>query len=237
MERIFPIENPIECSMVRRINRFVVEVCLEGKRYRAHINNTGRLHEFLAEGRRGFCLRNRSPGKTDYRLFSMREGELGAIIDTQLQMRAFEGSLKMKLIPWLDGYSILARNARLGESRIDYLLQCEGREVYLEVKSAALREGEHAMYPDCPSARGRKHIKELTNQAKEGNRAIILFIGALPGIKAFKPNRSADPELYELLLEAREAGVELRSMGIVYNPEDSFVYLFNPDLEIELSPG
>ena len=234
MERIFPIENPLECSIVRRINRFVVEVCLKGKRDRAHINNTGRLHEFLVEGKRGFCLRNKRPGKTDYRLFSMREGELGAIIDTQLQMRAFERSLEMKLIPWLEGCSILRRNARLGESVIDYLLQCEGREVYLEVKSAALREGEHAMYPDCPSTRGRKHIRELANRAKGGSRAIILFIGALPGVKAFRPNRSADPELYELLLEACEVGVELRSMGILYNPEDSFVYLFTPDLVIYL---
>jgi len=234
MKRIIRPENPIECSIVRRINRFVVEVCLKGNRYRAHTNNTGRLHEFLVEGRRGFCLRNDKPGKTDYRLFSMREGDLGAIIDTQLQMRVFERALEMKLIAWLTGCSIMRRNARLGESRIDYLLECNGRDVYLEVKSAALRKGECASYPDCRSARGRKHIRELMNQVRGGGRAIILFVGALPGVKAFGPNRSADPELYELLLEAHKAGVEIRSIGILYDPVDSFVYLFSPDLEVNL---
>lgn len=234
MERIIRVENPIECSIVKRVNRFVVEICLKGKHYRAHINNTGRLHEFLVEGRKGFCVRNARPGKTDYRLFSIEEGDLGAIIDTQLQMRTFERALEMVLIPWLKGCSVMRRNARLGGSLIDYLLECNGGEVYLEVKSAALREGECAMYPDCPSSRGRKHIGELADHVKEGGRGIILFIGALPGVRAFRPNRDADPELYDLLAEARKVGVEIRSIGILYNPRDSFVYLFNPDLEVRL---
>lgn len=147
-------------------------------------------------------------------------------------MKAFEKSLEVKLIPWLRGCRILKRNAKLGNSLIDYLLECNGEEVYLEVKSAVLRQEHYAMYPDCPSTRGRKHIKELTNHLREGGKAIILFIAALPKVTAFKPNRSADPELYELLLEAQKAGVEIKSIGMVYNPEDSFVYLFHPDLSI-----
>jgi len=81
---------------------------------------------------------------------------LGALIDNQLQMKAFEKSLEANLIPWLLGCHILKRNAKLGASRIDYLLDCNGKKVYLEVKSAVLREGDYAMYPDCPSDRGRK---------------------------------------------------------------------------------
>ena len=85
--KIITIENQIECSIVRRINRFVVEIQVSGSYYPAWINNTGRLQEFLINGKKGFCVRNE------------RRGNLGAIIDTQLQMKAFEKSLEMKLIP------------------------------------------------------------------------------------------------------------------------------------------
>jgi len=232
--RVIHIANPLECRIIRRLNRFVLEISLKGNRHRAHINNTGRLEEFLVEGRRGFCLRNERPGKTSYRLFSIKEEGLGAIIDTQLQMRAFESALAMGLLPSLAGCSILKRNVRLGASLIDYSLNCGGREAYLEVKSAALRDGECASYPDCPSPRGRRHINELTNHAKNGGRAGMLFIGALPGVKCFRPNNSADPDLCELLVEARRAGVEINAIGIFYHPEDSFLHLFNPALEIKL---
>jgi len=104
----------------------------------------------------------------------------------------------------------------------------------LEVKSAVLKEGEYATYPDCPSARGRRHIRELTDHVKEGRRGTILFIAALPEVKAFRPNRSADPELHGLLMEAHSAGVSLKSIGLCYSPKDSSVYLSDPDLEVKI---
>lgn len=234
VEKIFKIDKPCECRMVRRLNRFVVKVQVDASYYKAYINNTGRLHEFLVKGRKGFCVRNEKRGKTDYRLFSLEVDGLGAIIDTQLQMKAFEKLLEMDLIPWLGGCSIVKRNAKLGKSLIDYLLERNGEAVYLEVKSAVLREGNYAMYPDCPSSRGRKHIKDLTGYVGKGGKGILLFVAALPQVLAFKPNKSADLELYELLKEAGSSGVDIKSIGLYYNPADAFVYLFNPNLEIDL---
>ncbi len=233
--KILHIENPLECRIVNRINRFVLKVQLERNCYQACINNTGRLYQFLVKGREGFCVSNEKRGKTTYRLFSVKDGDMGAIIDTQLQMQVFEKSLETGLIPWLKGFRMLRRNARLGNSLIDYLLECDRKEAYLEVKSSVLREDCYAMYPDCPSSRGRRHIKELINHVRGGGEAIILFIAALPEVRAFKPNKPADPELYELLMEAHQVGVKIKSMGMAYHPENSFVYLFNPDLSINLS--
>ncbi|MDP3880554.1 MAG: hypothetical protein Q8Q07_09675, partial [Dehalococcoidales bacterium] len=88
--RICAIKNPVACAINERINRFVVGVRLRGKNYRACINNTGRLEQFLVPGREGFCTVNGNPGKTDYRLFAIASGGLAAIIDTQLQMMVFE---------------------------------------------------------------------------------------------------------------------------------------------------
>lgn len=233
--KIIHIENPLQCYIVNRANRFVVKVRLAGNYYQAYINNTGRLHQFLVRGKTGFCLRQEVGRKTDLKLFSIKDRGLGAIIDTQLQMRAFEKSLEMRVVPWLKDGKVLKRNARLGNSLIDYLLECGGEKIYLEVKSAVLREDYYAMYPDCPSARGRKHITELSNHVRSGGKAIILFIAALPRIKAFKPNRPADPELYQLLIQAHQVGVKIESINMIYHPEDSFVYLSNAELPVNLS--
>jgi sugar fermentation stimulation protein A len=228
------LERPIKCTIIQRVNRFVVEIRLEKNLERAHINNTGRLERFLLNGNQGFCYKNERPLKTAYRLFAIREGNSAAIIDTQLQMNAFEKALEAGLIPWLDGYAIMKRNARLGDSVIDYLLVGDGKQVYLEIKSAVLREAHYAMYPDCPTVRGRRHIRELIEHRKSGGSASILFIAALPGVGAFKPSRAGDPELADLLVSAKEIGVDIRAIALLYNPHDSLIYLYHPDLPVEL---
>ncbi len=219
---------------MERINRFTVKIILSNTVQKAYINNTGRLLGYMSQGRTGFCIEHGRRLKTDCRLFAVREENLAVIIDTQLQMKALEKIITFDLVPWIRGCRILRRDAKLGDSRIDYLLECDGEEVYMEVKSAVLRRGKYAMYPDCPSIRGRRHIAELINHAKRGGRGIILFIAALPNVEAFKPNSSADPEISRLLLEAKEAGVDVRALKLYYNPEDLYVYLSKPTLPIEI---
>ncbi len=233
---LLSLENPIECRIVQRINRFVVEVQIGAGRYRAWINNTGRLLEFLEPGRAAFCLRRQSPGKTTHRLFAIRDGTLGALIDTQFQMRAFESCVMEDLLPWLPGCQRFKRNVRLGTSLIDYRMECATGQVYVEVKSAALRQGRYASYPDCPSLRGRKHVRELLEHAARGGKAHIVFIAALPGAGGFIPNPSADAPLSALLAAASRSGVDIRSIGMYYHHRKCSIDLFDPDLPIDLQP-
>ncbi|WP_461864302.1 DNA/RNA nuclease SfsA, partial [Thermococcus sp.] len=103
-------------------------------------------------------------------------------------------------------------------------------------KSAVLRsgeKGEYAMYPDCPSLRGQKHIRELIRLRGEGKRAMIFFVGALPGVKRFRPHAGGDPKIAELLNEARDRGVEIHALSLALLP-DGRVVLERPSLEIEL---
>jgi len=235
--RVLKVEEAVECKVLRRLNRFVVEVIADGKRLRAHINNTGRLSEFLVMGKRAFCTSLKRPRKTDCRLFAVEDRNLGAIIDIQLQMRAFERTLNGGFIPWLRGARILKRNPKLGGAVLDYLLEIDGEELYLEVKSAVLRGGKggrYAMYPDCPSLRGRNQIRELIGHVRNGGRGTVLFIAALPMVAAFKPNGQADLEMRRLLLKARSAGVDIKAVGLYYDPQDQFVYLYNSNLEVAL---
>ncbi len=232
-EGLLRVEGALECIVGRRLNRFVVEVLVEGEPLKAYVNNTGRLLDLLVEGRRGFCTVKES-GKTNCRLFAVEDQGAGAILDTQLQMKAFEAWLNAGLIQWLKGWMISRRNVKLGDSVIDYLMRKESEHAYVEVKSAVLRSDKYALYPDCPSLRGRRHVKELTRHAIGGGKSIIVFMAALPKAVAFKPNASADAELYSLLLNAKKAGVEVRAIASFYDPSTSLIRPYNFDLKVVL---
>jgi len=235
MHTLLRAENPIDCTIMQRLNRFVVEVSIGNRLHRAWINNTGRLEQFMVRGRRAYCLTRNSAGKTTHRLFAIHEGRQGALVDTHLQMKAFETCLRRGLLPWLGSAGRFNRNARLGDSLIDYWLP--NSELYLEVKSAVLRRDSFAMYPDCPSSRGRKHIRDLIAHVLAGGRACILFVAALPSVEAFRPNAEADAELALLLRSATSAGVDLRSIAMVYSPSEGAVLLTSPDLPVRLEQG
>jgi sugar fermentation stimulation protein A len=230
--RLFKIPGARSCQILERVNRFVVKIEAGGKIHKAHINNTGRLQEFLVSGRKGFCFRTPGTAKTSFRLFAVEEQGWGALFDTQIQMKAFETAFQKNLIPWLKHGVLLKRNARLGESLLDFLFECRGKPVYLEVKSAVLRDGKFAAYPDCPSLRGRRHVRDLTGWAQGGGAAFVLFMAALPRVEAFKPNRKADAELAGLLDRAEKSGVGIKAMGLYFRPDDRFLYLYDPELKV-----
>ncbi len=230
---MFKIYNVVMCEIVRRANRFVVDVLVDGRLEKAYINNTGRLLEFMVRGRRAYCLRRARPGKTRYRLFAVHDMGAGALIDTKFQSRAFEKALLLGLIPWLDGCEILRREARLDDSVIDYLLRCGGKRFYLETKSAVFRgDGHYAMYPDCPTERGRRHVRTLIRHALSGGRAAVLFVAALPNVKAFKPYVRGDPVIFDLLLKSVEVGVGVRAINIYYDPSRSSVVFVDGNMDV-----
>lgn len=213
---LLSIEDSIPCTIIRRENRFIVTIEIEDRRYKAWINNTGRLKEYLREGVKGFCIPNR--GKNDYRLFALSPyNGLASIIDTFLQMKSFEKCIEYNLLPEFIDCIVYKRNAILYNSRIDYLLFCKNKSIYLEVKSAALKEGDYAMYPDCPSIRGQKHIMDLIRNTEEDGESVIMFIAAIPDIKYFKPYREGDPLIYSLISEAYYRGVNIYAIKIAYD--------------------
>jgi len=69
--KVFRIDNPLECRIIERLNRFVVTVEIKGTHHPAYINNTGRLSELLAKGRKAFCFSTQNQGKTDFRLVAI----------------------------------------------------------------------------------------------------------------------------------------------------------------------
>ncbi len=227
--------NVVPCTFIERLNRFVALVEVDGERRKALVTNTGRLEEFMIPGRRAFCM-PKSGGKTDFVLVAFEDlGGKGAVIDTRTQAKAFERAVELNTIPWLRNCRIKRKEVTVGKSRLDYLFECPDGEVYAEMKSAVLRggNGKYAMYPDCPSTRGQKHIRELIELKKAGKKAMIFFIGAMPGVEKFRPYEQGDPEIARLLREARRTGVEINALSISLLPEGKVV-LERPSLKVEV---
>lgn len=223
----------VKGEFIERINRFVGLVRVNDKVKKALITNTGRLEEFMIKGKKCFCIPKQG-GKTDFILVAFEDkNSKGAVIDTRTQARAFERAVELELIPWLKDCYIKKREVKVGNSRLDYLLDCNGEEIWVEMKSAVLRKGEYAMYPDCPSLRGQRHIRELIKLREEGKKAMIIFIGALPDVKKFKPYVKGDPEIARLLKEAKAKGVEIKALSIALLPSGEIVLETN-NLEIEI---
>lgn len=229
------VPDVVTCEIVNRVNRFIVRVIIDGLPTMAYLNNTGRLSELLVAGRRAYCLKAYG-GKLGYRLFAVDVmGGKAAILDTRIQMLLFEKAINKRLIRWLERCRIVKRNYRLGKSLIDYLIEHDGKIACLEIKSAVLRsEDGYAMYPDCPTPRGRRHIIDIIRYVEAGGVGIIVFIAALPYAKAFKPNPRGDAELTRLLLKAQEVGCILKSTSMYYDGSSSSFYLENPDIPVIL---
>jgi sugar fermentation stimulation protein A len=231
MKVLKKIEKFKKGVIIKRLNRFVAKVKIKNKISLAHLNNTGRLEDFLKKGRVGLLLPIGNKGKLRFRLSMVKEEKnIFSIIDTQLQMKCFEIALEKGFISWLKGSKILKRNFRINNSLIDYLILHKNKKYFLEIKSAVMKFKNFAMYPDCPSIRGQKHIEELIKNYK---KSIILFIAAMKNVSAFSPNKNADPKIFELLKNAKEKGVKIKAIQIYFDEKRKVILLKNNNLPVK----
>ncbi|MDK2870078.1 MAG: sugar fermentation stimulation protein [Pyrococcus sp.] len=169
--KVMQISPLFPCIFLRRINRFVGLVKIEGEVERALITNTGRLNEFMIPGKIGYCA-PKIRGKTRYILLGFEDHEGIAIIDTRLQGRAFEEIIERGLFSGLENCRIAKREPRVGESRLDYLLECsKGEKIFVETKSAVLREGEYSMYPGLSVGKRSEAYKRANKVGKGGKKS------------------------------------------------------------------
>jgi len=235
--KLMELPPPATCSVIERLNRFVVLVECDGEVRRAYITNTGRLKELLVKGATAYCL-TKASGRTDCWLIAIEEVGGPTLIDTRLQEEAFAKAVNSSLIPWLKSFKIASRNPRVGNSTFDYLLRDKGgEELIMELKSAVLRtgpHGEYASYPDCRSLRGERHLANLISLAKAGKRVGVTFITTLYSIKAFTPHDEGDPRIRPLLRKLRSAGGLVKALSIHYDPRGSAVLLGNTDVPVVL---
>ena len=230
--RIAELHDLRKCTILRRVNRFVVECLDGGQKIDLHLRNTGRLNKLLVSGFRAL-YRPKHGGKTCGYLVAVEVEGGYAIVDTSTQMLLFEVALEKGVFRWLEGFEIEKRNVRYASSRFDYLLKKQALELLLELKSATHVEGSVAMYPDALTERGRRHVAELAQLARKGLRTALYFLAAHPRAKSFRVFREVDEGLYREVLKAVESGVDVRALKITMD-ENLLVYAGSDPLPIIL---
>ncbi len=195
--------NVVRGEFVSRPNRFIANVIIDGNPAVAHVKNTGRCKELLLPGAEVYLEKADNPQrKTAYDLIAVRKSNgLLINIDSQAPNKAVR--------EWLDqqSFDLIRPEYIYGNSRIDFYLEKGNRRYLLEVKGCTLEKDGIGYFPDAPTERGAKHIRELEKAASEGYISVVAFVIQMDGISEVLPNSETDPEFANALEEAKESGV------------------------------
>ena len=200
----------VKAIFKNRPNRFIAEVEVDGKQEIAHVPNTGRCKELLVDDAVVWLKPSDNPNrKTKFSLhFVENKGVLVSLFSQQANSIVYDAIVEGK-IKELAGYDYHKREKTVDNSRIDIYLANENEECYVEVKGVTLIVDGEARFPDAPTERGAKHLKELAKLKKEGNRCVVFFLIQHPIGKFFRPNWDNDPNFSRTLNEAYDEGVEI----------------------------
>ena len=204
---------------LERPNRFVAYVEQAGRREICHVKNTGRCRELLVPGAELYVQRSDNPArKTALDLIAVKKGSQWVNMDSQAPNKAAaewlrQGGLGCREITIRPEY-------KYGDSRFDFFLEADGRKAFMEVKGVTLEEDGIARFPDAPTERGVKHIRELIRCLNAGYEAYVFFVIQMKGVRAFEPNDRTHPAFGEALREAAKKGVQILADGCVVGPDE-----------------
>lgn len=219
IDRTMHYENMEPAVFISRPNRFVAYVEQAGKQEICHVKNTGRCRELLIPGAELYVQRSDNPArKTALDLISVKKGAQWVNMDSQAPNKAAAEWLKNG---GLGTKEILIRpEYKYENSRFDFYLETEGRKAFMEVKGVTLEEDGTARFPDAPTERGVKHIRELMRCLDDGYEAYILFVIQMKGVHAFEPNDRTHPAFGEMLREAAGKGVRILAYDCLVKPDE-----------------
>ena len=202
-------ENTLKAKFISRPNRFVAQMDIKGRIERVHVKNTSRCRELLLPGSEVVLDKADKPGrKTKYDLIAVYKQNLDWVnIDSQAPNQAVKEWLEGRPAPFQNAERIQPEYS-YGKSRVDFYLEAPDRKILMEVKGCTLETNGIGYFPDAPTERGVKHLRELTAAVQEGYECYIAFLIAMPGIREVLPNTEMHPEFGTALSEAREAGVK-----------------------------
>lgn len=197
--------NITKGTFLDRPNRFIAHVEMDGRRETVHVKNTGRCRELLLPGAEVWLTAPGTEGrKTKYDLVTVRK-ENGMLVNIDSQ------APNAVVWEWLErqGYDVIIPEYTYGDSRIDFYLERGMEKTLMEVKGCTLEIDGIGYFPDAPTDRGVKHLRELANAVKNGYRTVIAFAIQMDGIMEVRSNIQTHPEFGSAMQEAAEAGVEI----------------------------
>ena len=200
----------VEGTFQSRPNRFIARVEIDAQLETVHVKNTGRCRELLPPGATVWCQRSGNPNrKTGYDLITVRKGSRLINMDSQAPNTAAREWL---LAGGLGPVEDLKAETFHGDSRYDFSFLLHGKRCFLEVKGVTLENDGVCAFPDAPTERGAKHLRGLTQAARDGFGAYVLFVIQMADVQYLHPNDVTDPAFGQALREAAQNGVRVLAM-------------------------
>ena len=208
------IENPESGIFLERPNRFTALVRINSEKHLVYLPDPGRLKELMIPGAEVIVEKRRNSGKTNYDLLLIKslkfpdKEEIFVSCDSRLSNKFFSFGLDRNMF---EPFKKVAYRTEppVEKGRLDFLLY-EDPPHYVEVKSVNLLDTDGvARFPDAPTKRGSKHLKELIRLKKEGYKTSIVFMINREDALEFSPFEEMDSLFSETLIKAKKAGVDI----------------------------
>ena len=233
MKKIYSIGELQRGSFIDRPNRFIAEIEIDGKIEKCHVHDSGRIRELLfPKNSIGIKkAKNSENRKTAYDVISAitSEKDEDILINSAYHRYISENLLKdFEISPFGEVTSIKAE-VKNGDSRLDYLLTKGNEKIWVEVKGVSLSEDRIAKFPDAPSTRAQKHLKELMKLKESGDRSAVLLL-VFRNSDYFRPKFETDKEFAKLFYEAMEKGVEIYPVQFLL--KDGDIYFIDKEIKI-----
>lgn len=193
---------------IERPNRFIAYVEIAGQRETVHVKNTGRCKELLIPGAEVFVQRADNPvRKTQWDLIGVKKGKRMINMDSQVTNKVVrewieEGNL-------FTGVTLIRNEVTYKGSRFDLYVECGERKIFIEIKGVTLEDEGAVRFPDAPSERAVKHVRELAEAVKDGYEAYVFFVIQMADVCYFTPYTDMQPAFSEALKAAKAKGVHL----------------------------
>lgn len=201
-----------------RPNRFIAHVETADGVETVHVKNTGRCRELLVPGATVYLERGTNPNrKTAYDLIAVEKGDLLINMDAQAPNKVFaEWAASGAFLPEV---TAIHSEYVYGDSRLDFCLETPKGLHLVEVKGVTLEENGAARFPDAPTERGVKHIRELQKAAENGLAATLFFVVQMEDILSVAPNDATHPVFGAALREAAFKGVNICAYDCAVTPD------------------
>lgn len=217
----------VKGRFLSRPNRFIAMVEIDGQTEVCHVKNTGRCKELLTDSAEVWLEKSKNPErKTKYDLITvMKQGRL-INMDSQAPNKVFEEWVKES--GYFEDITFIKPECKYKNSRFDFYIEAAGEKHFIEVKGVTLEKNGVLMFPDAPTERGVKHLRELMDAVEDGYGGHIFFVAQMEDCRYFTPNKKTHPQFAKALKEAEEKGVLVRCVNCSVTEDSLRIKTFVP---------
>lgn len=215
----------IQAKFIDRPNRFIAYVEVDGQVETVHVKNTGRCRELLLPGATVILSVADNPDrKTKYDLIAVYKEGIGLInMDSQAP-----NVVVGEYLAGCNDITFIKPEYKYGESRIDFYFEKGDMKCLMEVKGVTLERDGICYFPDAPTERGVKHIRELMKAKEDGYEVYLAFVIQMEGVTEVFPNEEMHPEFAVAYNEAVAAGVQIINFQCAVQEDELWIKRRNP---------